>query len=116
MELPVVTIGAINYNNEPYVLETLDSIAAQTYSNIELVVVDDASTDGSLRKIKEWLASYERPYKLVVHPKNEGVHKAYESVIKNASGEYISLVATDDVFDDSLLMIKLFKSLSLFYV
>jgi glycosyltransferase involved in cell wall biosynthesis len=39
MELPLVTIGAINYNNEPYVLETLDSIAAQTYPNIELIMM-----------------------------------------------------------------------------
>jgi glycosyltransferase involved in cell wall biosynthesis len=99
MELPLVTIGAINYNNEPYVLETLDSIAAQTYPNIELIIVDDASTDGSLYKIKAWLAGCQRPYKLVVHQQNEGVHAAYESVIKNATGAYISFIATDDVFD-----------------
>jgi glycosyltransferase involved in cell wall biosynthesis len=99
MELPLVTIGAINYNNEPYVLETLNSIAAQVYSNIEVIIVDDASTDGSLCKIKEWLAGYQRPCKLVVHSQNAGVHKAYESVIKNASGKYISFIATDDVLD-----------------
>jgi glycosyltransferase involved in cell wall biosynthesis len=99
MELPLVTIGAINYNNEPYVLETLNSIAAQVYPNIEVIIVDDASTDGSLCTIKEWLAGHQRPCKLIVHSQNEGVHKAYESVIKNASGRYISFIATDDVLD-----------------
>jgi len=99
MTLPLVTIGAINYNNTPYVLETLSSILAQTYSQIELIVVDDASTDDSLLKIQQWLANYPLPHKLVVHSKNEGVHKAYESVINNASGEFISFIATDDLFE-----------------
>jgi len=99
MIFPLVTIGAINYNNTPYVLETLNSILAQTYSQIELIIVDDASTDDSLVKIREWLANYNRPHKLVVHSKNEGVHKAYESVINNASGDFISFIATDDVFE-----------------
>jgi glycosyltransferase involved in cell wall biosynthesis len=99
MRLPLVTIGAINYNNASYVLETLNSISAQTYSQIELIVVDDASTDNSLLKIREWLSHCMIPYKLIVHAQNEGVHKAYESVIKNASGEFISFIATDDLFE-----------------
>lgn len=99
MNLPLVTIGAINYNNSPYVLETLNSIAAQTYPNIELIVVDDASTDDSLDKMKQWLTNYSRPYKLITHSKNDGVHKAYESVINNAAGEYLSFIATDDLLE-----------------
>ena len=99
MTLPLVTIGAINYNNASYVLETLNSILDQTYAQIELIVVDDASTDDSLRKIRQWLTNYPLPYKLVVHSQNKGVHKAYESVINNASGEFISFIATDDLFE-----------------
>ena len=99
MRLPLVTIGAINYNNTSYVLETLNSILAQTYSQIELIVVDDASTDDSLYKIKKWLRNYPHRYKLIVHSENQGVHEAYESVIKNASGEFISFIATDDLFE-----------------
>lgn len=99
MELPLVTIGAINYNNTSYVLETLNSILAQTYDRIELIVIDDASTDDSLFKIKEWLVKYPHPHKLIVHAQNQGVHRAYESVIKNASGEFVSFLATDDLFE-----------------
>ena len=99
MRLPLVTIGAINYNNTCYVLETLNSILRQTYSEIELIIVDDASTDDSLLKIRKWLANYPLPYKLVVHSENQGVHKAYESVIQNATGEFISFIATDDLFE-----------------
>lgn len=113
MNLPLVTIGAINYNNSPYVLETLDSIAAQTYSEIELVIVDDASTDDSLHKIEQWLLNYSRPYKLVVHSQNEGVHKGYESVINNASGKYISFIATDDLFEPGKIseQVSIFQNL-----
>lgn len=94
---PLVTIGAINYNNGKYVIETLDSIANQTYENIELIVVDDASTDNSLTLIKDWLKNYKKPYKLIVHSENMNVHAGYMSVIKNATGEFLSIVATDDV-------------------
>jgi glycosyltransferase involved in cell wall biosynthesis len=94
---PLVTIGAINYNNEKHVIETLDSIANQTYENIELIVVDDASTDNSLTLIKDWLKNYKKPYKLIVHSENMNVHAGYMSVIKNATGEFLSIVATDDV-------------------
>jgi len=97
MTTPLVTIGAINYNNSKYVIETLESIAAQTYSNTELLIVDDASTDDSLSKIKTWLSNYKKPYKLIVHTENRGVHAGYESVIKNSSGQYLSFIATDDL-------------------
>ena len=99
MRLPLVTIGAINYNNTSYVLETLNSILRQTYSEIELIIIDDASTDDSLLKIRKWLVNYPLPYKLIVHSENQGVHKAYESVIQNASGEFIAFIATDDLFE-----------------
>lgn len=97
MKLPLVTIGAINYNSASYVVETLNSIALQTYENIELIVVDDASTDNSLSRIKEWLLQYPKPYKLITHSQNQGVHTGYESVIKNASGDFVSFISTDDI-------------------
>lgn len=99
MNHPLVTIGAINYNNATYVLETLESIAGQSYSNLELIIVDDASTDDSLIKIKEWLTRNRVSARLVIHDQNKGVHQAYESVIQYASGEFISFVATDDLLE-----------------
>ena len=96
--LPLVTIGALNYNNANYVIETLNSIAAQTYQNLELVLVDDKSTDNSLTLIKDWLDSFDRPYTLIEHPVNKGLLEAYNSIFRNAKGEYLSIIATDDLF------------------
>ena len=94
---PFVTIGAINYNNGLYVIETLESIKAQTYPNVELVIVDDCSTDNSATLIAEWLVDYSKPFKFIKHPKNLGVCATCNDVIKNASGKFVSLIATDDI-------------------
>ncbi len=51
----LVSIVISNYNNENYILECLDSILNQSYENIEIIVVDDKSTDNSVSKIKNWI-------------------------------------------------------------
>ena len=52
---PLVTIVAASYNNAPFVLKTLESMAWQDYENTELIIIDDCSTDNSLSLIKEWI-------------------------------------------------------------
>ncbi|WP_426060744.1 glycosyltransferase family 2 protein [Hymenobacter sp. B1770] len=96
-ENPLVSIVAINYNNFKYVLNTLESIANQTYSNIEFIIVDDFSTDGSLSLIKQWIADSNIVVKLVCHERNLGVCAACNSGLYNSKGKYVSLIATDDV-------------------
>lgn len=96
--LPLVTIGAANFNNGRYVIESLESIKAQTYPNIELVIVDDASQDNSPALIEEWLKTYNKPYKYIRHTINGGVCKTCNDLITNANGRYISLIATDDLY------------------
>jgi len=96
-EQPLVSIAAINYNNERFVIATLESIRNQTYQNIELVIVDDCSTDGSMDLINEWLKGYTKPYKIVKHEKNKGVSGACNSGVQNATGKYYSAIATDDI-------------------
>ena len=110
---PLVTIGALNYNNSKYVLKTLDSIANQTYKNIELLIIDDCSTDDSLAKIKSWLVNFKKPYKLIEHEKNLGIHSAYTDVIENASGQFLSILATDDLIVPTKIadQIDVFKNL-----
>ncbi|HTA82766.1 MAG TPA: glycosyltransferase family 2 protein [Bacteroidia bacterium] len=95
--LPLVTIGASNYNNAQYVIETLESIKAQTYQNIELIVIDDCSTDNSPALIKEWLVDYNKPYRFIENKVNSGLPAVLNLLISNAKGKYISEVATDDI-------------------
>ena len=96
-DLPLVTIGAINYNNAKYVIETLESIKSQTYRNIELIIVDDCSTDKSFELIHDWLKTYKGICKVIAHEINLGVCATCNDVLRNASGEYISIIATDDI-------------------
>ena len=51
---PLVRVIATCFNHERYVVESLESIRAQTYPNIQLIVADDASTDGSVGLIRNW--------------------------------------------------------------
>ena len=68
-ELPLVSVIAINYNAETYVLETLKSIKQQSYENIQLIIIDDHSTDKSVKLIQQWLQTYQRPYKIILNEK-----------------------------------------------
>src|ERR1700741_1709140 len=94
---PLVTVIAINYNSEPYVLETLESIKQQTYENIQLCIIDDHSTDRSVDLIKQWLQTYQRPYKITLNEKNLGICATLNKVFNQADGKYISATATDDI-------------------
>lgn len=102
--LPLVTVGAANYNNAKYVLKTLESIKYQSYPNIELIIVDDCSTDNSVELIENWLTSYDKPFKFIKHDINLGVCAACNGLLKNASGKYISTIATDDILMEEKIM------------
>jgi glycosyltransferase involved in cell wall biosynthesis len=97
MEKPLVTVGASNYNNAAYVIETLESIKNQTYENIELIIIDDGSKDNSPTLIREWLKTYQKPYLFIEHEQNKGVPTVLNTIVGNAKGKYFSEIATDDV-------------------
>lgn len=96
--LPLVTIGAVNYNHSRFIIEALDSIKQQTYPNIQLIIVDDFSTDNSVSLINEWLKTYDKPVQFIAHPKNMGAISGVNDVLQNATGKYLSMIATDDAF------------------
>ena len=51
----LVSVVITNYNHEEYIVECLDSIKNQTYKNIEIIIIDDASTDNSVEVINNWI-------------------------------------------------------------
>jgi glycosyltransferase involved in cell wall biosynthesis len=95
---PLVTVGMVNFNGSPYVIDSLESIKAQTYAALELIVIDDCSSDESPRLIKEWLENYDKPYKYIIHEKNFGICKTCNDILSHANGKYISLIASDDMY------------------
>ena len=90
----LVSVVIPNYNYGRYLAETIDSVLAQTYPNIEIVVVDDGSTDASL----EILARYEKNGIKVVRQKNSGVGAARNNGARNSSGDLIAFLDSDDIW------------------
>lgn len=82
------------YNVEKYLKKCLDSVLAQTYENLEIILIDDGSTDKS-GKICDEYAKKDQRIK-VVHQKNGGAYVARNNGLKRASGEYITFVDPDD--------------------
>ncbi|HEX8397601.1 MAG TPA: glycosyltransferase [Pyrinomonadaceae bacterium] len=94
MNQPSVSVIIPNYNYGRFLSEAIDSVLAQTYSNIEIVAVDDGSSDNSL----EILAEYEKKGIKVVRQKNSGVGAARNTGVKNSSGDLIAFLDADDVW------------------
>lgn len=89
-----VSIITVVYNNRSSITDCLDSVLLQTYPNIEHIVIDGGSTDGTQQKIepfKEKLAYY-------ISEKDSGIFEAYNKGIKKATGDIIGILNSDDFF------------------
>lgn len=93
--MPVISVIVPVYNAEKYLRESLDSIVNQTYKNIEIILVDDGSTDGSSAICDEYADKDVRIK--VYHIPNGGVSNARNLGINNANGEYLMFVDSDDI-------------------
>ena len=83
------------YNIEPYVLDCLESIAAQTYSNLECIIVDDGSTDSS-GKICDRFCCRDNRFQ-VIHQENSGLGPARNTGFIHARGKYVMFIDGDDM-------------------
>ena len=96
MELPVVTVICLCYNQGRFVREAIDSVLKQTYPRVQLIVVDDASTDHSVEVIRECVE--ENPeIKFLPLPVNVGNCRAFNIGLSHAAGDFIIDLAADDV-------------------
>lgn len=93
----LVSIGIASYNNARYIEQMLESVRSQTYPSIELVIVDDCSTDNSVEVITNWLARTAYPATFVQRTTNQGIVRTFSECRANAHGEYVSWVGSDDV-------------------
>lgn len=82
------------YNVEKYLRQCLDSIVSQTYENLEIILVDDGSTDNSLAICHEYENRDSRIF--VIHQKNRGAYKARKAAIERATGKYVAFIDGDD--------------------
>lgn len=93
----LVSIIMPNYNCEKYISMTIDSVIEQKYTNWELLIVDDCSTDGSLSIIKDYVKRDSR-IKMFVNEKNSGAAFSRNVALENAKGKYIAFLDSDDLW------------------
>lgn len=106
MNKPYVTICVVSYNSSPYVVETLESIKRQSYDNIELIVSDDGSTDGTDEICEKWIQKNKKFFKnvqLIVAKKNTGVTGNCNRGLEASNGEWWKVIAADDILKDDCI-------------
>lgn len=98
----MISIITPSYNSEKFIGQMIESILEQSYTNWELLITDDCSTDNSCAIIKGYMQKDER-IKLFRLTKNQGAGVARNESIKNASGRYIAFCDSDDMWKPNKL-------------
>ncbi|WP_158499554.1 glycosyltransferase family 2 protein [Lutibacter profundi] len=102
MKQPLVSITMSVYNVEQYLRSSLDCIVNQTLKNIEIICIDDGSTDSSLEILNQY-AQNDARIKVTAKPNNEGLAVARNEALALATGKYVTFVDGDDLFDVTML-------------
>lgn len=96
-DIPLVSVIVPYYNGRKFIREAVQSILNQTYPNIEIIVVDDASPEPEdavyIKRLSDELA-----FKLIVHPTNKGPGQTMADAVEASHGEYIAELSQDDLF------------------
>lgn len=98
---PLVTVVIPVYNVEAYIGRCLDTVVSQTYQNIEIIVVNDGSTDSSGEICRRYAAKDSRI--LIITQKNSGLSAARNTGIQNAHGKYITFIDSDDTVQQDMI-------------
>lgn len=93
--LPLVSVVMATYNGSAFIHQQMESVLAQSYPNIEVIVVDDRSTDNTVEIINDFREKYPR-IKIYVNETNIGYIKNFEKGCQLAAGDYIALCDQDD--------------------
>lgn len=106
------------YNVKPYLRQCVDSVLAQTYQDLEIILVDDGSTDGSGQLADEICSSpnslmaFSPPRLKCIHKSNGGLSDARNAGLKVATGDYVLFLDSDDYYADSYVLETLVNTLS----
>lgn len=95
---PLVSIITPNYNCSRFIVETIESVLAQTYTNWEMIIVDDCSSDGSYEIALEYEKQDSR-IKVLKNAKNSGAAVSRNLALNMVQGEYISFLDSDDLWE-----------------
>lgn len=101
----ILSVIVPNYNNSKYLPKCIESVINQSYKNIEIIIVDDCSTDNSVEIIQKYRERDLR-IKLITNLFNQGVSKTRDIGIQMANGQWITTLDSDDYYIDSLKLEK----------
>ncbi|MBP7173042.1 MAG: glycosyltransferase family 2 protein [Cloacibacterium sp.] len=107
MENPLVSIILISMNHEKFIAQACYSALNQTYSNIEIIFLDNKSDDKTFEIGNEILSKGKFPYKGIQNTERFGVSKNLNTLVSYASGEYISILSGDDWYANNIIERKL---------
>ena len=99
-----ISVYITSYNQKDFLKEAICSVLNQTLAPYEIIVVDDASTDGSQELIKKYANQHDIRY--VFHEQNMGVTRARLTALQNVKGDYVTYVDGDDVFLENKLEVE----------
>ena len=95
---PLFTVVIPAYNAEAFVCNALDSVASQTFTDYEVIVVDDGSTDETSREIASWSKKYPEVNLEILKQANKGIGGARNTGIRQANGVFVGFLDADDVW------------------
>ena len=119
IKLPLISFVVTSFNYEKYILKTLESIKNQSYENIEIIIVDDKSSDNSVGLIKKFIEeNKDLPVKLMEHAENKGQMAAMQTGLAQAQGQFVSFIDSDDILikDYAKTLIRVHLSSSVAFV
>lgn len=116
-DLPLVSVALCTFNGEKYLSQQLDSLINQSYLNLEIVIVDDASTDKTLEILKRYQGN-NPAIKLILNEKNIGFNQNFKKAIKLCTADYVAIADQDDIWElnkIALMMDKIGDNLLMYH-
>jgi glycosyltransferase involved in cell wall biosynthesis len=104
---PKISFIVLSFNNAKYINETLKSVASQTLRNIEIIITDDGSQDGSQDIISNFVNSCTLPCIGILWHQNGGIVRSYNYALKFSSSDIVAHIASDDINHEERLMLQL---------
>jgi teichuronic acid biosynthesis glycosyltransferase TuaG len=98
MDAPLISIIMPAYNASEFILETLESVKKQTYTNWEIILVNDCSTDDTVKKANDFSKQVSNNVKVITNKKNLGASACRNGAVANASGKWLALLDSDDIW------------------
>ncbi|MCB0350829.1 MAG: glycosyltransferase [Bdellovibrionales bacterium] len=103
---PLISVVIPSYNHSQYIGQAIDSVFKQTYKNLELIVIDDGSSDNSVQVIKSALRRPPKKCKVqFISRPNKGAHHTINEGLELATGDYLTILNSDDYYHKSRLSI-----------